>query len=312
MKNRANEDIFADSYEVYIELTNRCNLSCTYCYTELAGGIYGGIRTQAYDLDFGKVREMLLDLKDNLKRPWFIDLAGGEPTMYPYLIELLRFIGSEIQVPVSLYTNGTLITEELAHEITELQKTNDLTVLVSIDSFNPQHNDEERGKTEKTLSCIEILANAETSMELSLTPVQRDFSDSFRKAKEYGIQKIRVNSMRPSATGEFDYAKYRHSMDESMRDAMRHASEEAGIPVLLPHAVEKCNAGLKRIAVYADGSVSTCYVLKKATVGNIYERKLSGIIADAIVANAELAKGRAPICLRNHVEKERLHASKVK
>ena len=302
MKNRANEDIFADSHEVYIELTNRCNLSCAYCYAELGGRVYKGRRVMPMDLDFGKIKEMLLDMKANMKKPWFIDLAGGEPTLYPHLMELLRFIGEYIGVPTSLYTNGTMITEKMAKEFADIQKTYDFTVLISIDSFNPQVNNTYRGKTERALSSVEILHNAGVGMELSFTPVQSDFRESFEKAKKYDIQKIRVNSLRPSATGEFDYIKYRQYMRKETFEAMDKAGKEIGIGVLLPKLVETCNAGLKRIAVYADGSVSTCYILRNHIVGNINERKLSDIVAETMEANRMLAIGRSPICLRGHMD----------
>ncbi len=309
MKDRTNEDIFKGSYEVYIELTNRCNLSCSYCYAELGGRVYNGRRMQPRDLELDKLEEMLLDLKVNMKGPWFIDIAGGEPTLYPHLLELIRFIGKEVGVPVSLYTNGTMITEELAKQFAEIQKTDDFTVLVSIDSFEPGRNDFYRGKTERALSSIGILANAGVGMELSYTPVQEDFRESFEKAKKFGIQKIRVNSLRPSATGEFDYEKYRHYMEESIMDKMREAGREIGIGVLLPSIVETCNAGAKRIAVYADGSVSTCYLLRHHTIGNIYERKLSNIVADAIKRNNSIAIRRAPICLEAHKERAKSKAA---
>ncbi|MGC8662659.1 MAG: radical SAM/SPASM domain-containing protein [Candidatus Micrarchaeia archaeon] len=303
MKNRANEDIFKNSYEVYLELTNRCNLSCAYCYAHLGGRVYNGKFVPPKDLDINKLKEMLLDLKENMEGPWFIDIAGGEPTLYPHLIELLRFIGKEIGVPTSLYTNGTLVTKEMAREFADIQKTDDFTVLISIDSFTPQINNTYRGKTDNTLSSVEILYNAGVGMELSFTPVQPDFRESFEKAKKYGIQKIRVNSLRPSATGEFDYVKYRQYLNEDVLNAMRDAANEIGVSVLLPKSVETCNAGLKRIAVYADGSVSTCYILRNNIIGNINERKLSDIISDAIEANKLLAVGRSPICLHEYVEK---------
>lgn len=86
-------------------LTNSCNYNCAYC--------------------FGKFSEKILTLEqacaivDNVNRYFKrnkitdgrINLAGGEPLLYPYLNELIDYIQA-YGIKVSVITNGSLLTEE--------------------------------------------------------------------------------------------------------------------------------------------------------------------------------------------------------
>jgi MoaA/NifB/PqqE/SkfB family radical SAM enzyme len=86
-------------YRVWFEVESRCNLSCRYCYREPAA-VKGA---RAGDILGLAKRISSLPLSG-------ITLAGGEPLLNPALEDIGR-VFSDIQVPVILATNGTLLNE---------------------------------------------------------------------------------------------------------------------------------------------------------------------------------------------------------
>lgn len=91
-----------------LELSRTCNLRCVYCYAssgkplenELALAEIEDIIGQAIELGVKKI----------------IVLGGGEPLLYPQLLDVLDFIISKNLV-VDLFTNGVMMTPDLAGEL---------------------------------------------------------------------------------------------------------------------------------------------------------------------------------------------------
>ncbi len=91
-------------------LTDSCNYNCTYCFGRFP------------DKKEPTLEEAYL-VVDNIYRYFFkngvadgrINLAGGEPLLYPYLDDLIDYINA-YGIKVSIITNGSLLTEErIAH-----------------------------------------------------------------------------------------------------------------------------------------------------------------------------------------------------
>ena len=87
-----------DVQRIELELTNTCNLKCPLCYREL----FKKDNTK-YHRELDIIIKHILSFK-NLK---YVTLAGptSEPTLYPYLFELINFLIS-INVEISLFING--------------------------------------------------------------------------------------------------------------------------------------------------------------------------------------------------------------
>ncbi len=68
-----------------VDLTNRCNLTCPVCFAN------ANVQGYLYEPDFETVRKMLQALRD--ERPVagrIVQFSGGEPTMYPRFLDVLR------------------------------------------------------------------------------------------------------------------------------------------------------------------------------------------------------------------------------
>lgn len=87
--------------QVSIALTNACNLSCAYCYAP---------KTPA-SLSFEALVAWLRELDEN--GTIGVGFGGGEPTLYPRLEELCKFVTTETSMAVTLTTNAHRLNEQL-------------------------------------------------------------------------------------------------------------------------------------------------------------------------------------------------------
>ncbi len=116
---------------LYISIVNSCNLRCQGCWVDVAA------KQEALDLD-------RLDRLVNEARAEgnsFFGILGGEPFMHPEVLEIFR---RHPQCYFQVFTNGQLITDDVARE---LRKLGNVTPLVSIEG-NEIVSDQRRGRPE--------------------------------------------------------------------------------------------------------------------------------------------------------------------
>ena len=109
---------------VYVEITNVCNLSCSFCP--------GHRRSPRFmsPSDFAVIAGKLDGNAENL----FLHLMG-EPLLHPDLCEILK-IADEMTVKLKITTNGTLIGDALP---LLCESKNLRTVCISLHSFEANH-----------------------------------------------------------------------------------------------------------------------------------------------------------------------------
>lgn len=89
----------------WIEVTDSCNFSCPGCYRHKIEG----------HRPLEEIKREILDLKSKLNCDR-IGIAGGEPLLYPQLLDVVHFI-SKNGLKSLLLTNGELLTNEFAREL---------------------------------------------------------------------------------------------------------------------------------------------------------------------------------------------------
>jgi MoaA/NifB/PqqE/SkfB family radical SAM enzyme len=102
-----------------ISPTYACNLNCVGCYA----GLYG----RKYELTKEEVSKVLRE--GNELGLYFWVITGGEPFYWPHLMEILEEFDDNYFL---IYTNGTLITEEVAKKLSELGNA---TPAISVEGF---------------------------------------------------------------------------------------------------------------------------------------------------------------------------------
>ena len=84
-----------------VDLTNRCNLTCPVCFANANAAGY------LYEPNFEQVRKMLQALRD--EKPVacrIVQFSGGEPTMHPRFVDILRLAKEMGFSHTQIATNG--------------------------------------------------------------------------------------------------------------------------------------------------------------------------------------------------------------
>lgn len=110
-------------FKVNLHLTDACNFDCRYCFAEYE-------HSSISFLDWKCVL-------DNLYASGMVsavNLAGGEPFLYPYFTTVLAY-AHELGFDVSVISNGTVMDDRIGLAVSEAGKLR--CIGVSIDSLNP-------------------------------------------------------------------------------------------------------------------------------------------------------------------------------
>ncbi len=146
--------------------TNLCNLNCIHCYSN-AGAVLGE------ELSVKEKIKAVDELADC--GVLAIAFSGGEPLLRKDFFEVAEY-ASEQGLYVSLATNGTLITEEVAQKLSTFCGY----VEVSLDhSLSEQHDAFRRstGAFTKTLKGIQCCAQTDMLTSVATTVTQRNYTD---------------------------------------------------------------------------------------------------------------------------------------
>lgn len=112
-----------------LEFSKRCNLKCIYCYASAGSALDN-------ELELPEIKDVI-DQAYELGARKIILLGGGEPLMYEGFEQVVEYIHSKGTVPAgskqrlkqSVFTNGMLLTEDLAcflfrHDVSVVIKNN--------------------------------------------------------------------------------------------------------------------------------------------------------------------------------------------
>jgi len=149
---------------VVISPTQKCNLNCIGCYASS--------KINAPSLSF----EVVDKICDEVYNEWgnrFMTISGGEPLMYNDNGKTLFDIWKKYPEMFFLfYTNGTLITKEVAEKLAEL---GNVTPAISVEGFEDL-TDERRGKGifKKILDAMQNLRQAGVPFGISVTATSKN------------------------------------------------------------------------------------------------------------------------------------------
>ncbi|MEW6599917.1 MAG: radical SAM protein [Nitrospirota bacterium] len=92
-----------------IEFNRNCNFNCIYCYVQ-------NDARDRKELTKEEARDVIIQARELGARK--IIVLGGEPMLYPYIMDMVRFV-RENEMEVELFTNGANISEEVAGKLCE-------------------------------------------------------------------------------------------------------------------------------------------------------------------------------------------------
>lgn len=114
---------------LYISIVNSCNLRCQGCWVDVAA--------PQQTIDLAAMNRLIGEAKAAGNS--FFGILGGEPFMHP---ELLEVLGQHPDCYFQVFTNGQLITDEVAKRLRQL---GNVTPLVSVEG-NDIVSDQRRGR----------------------------------------------------------------------------------------------------------------------------------------------------------------------
>jgi radical SAM protein with 4Fe4S-binding SPASM domain len=215
-----------------LAITNRCNLACRTCYAN-AGGDGGR------DPDEMTVDEYTALLEGPLaSRARQITITGGEPTVRPDLLDLLRTIRARHpETAIVLASNGQVQDATLWTEIASLVNF----VQISLDGPRAEINDAVRGEGsfDKAYRTLHILAQSEAPfVAISFTPTNdnvHSLPGMLVLARELGVNTVHVTgfcrSQRPASHGiDLDFGKLGEAIMASYEALWRMRAFAANTP----------------------------------------------------------------------------------
>lgn len=282
--------IFSAPLNLCLGITNQCNLNCKHCLA---------VNTrQAPDM----TTEELLDIIRQIGELKIFNVAifGGEPLMRKDFFSILEAL-CKLRINISLNTNGTLITKELASRLAQYPIK---VYTVSLDGASNLVQDPFRGKGsfDKALKGIQNLIEEKCRVLISTITTQFNYQDVKNivlLGKKLGATGVRFNDvmyignaacynenliMTPQEKFELlDRIKGLRNrfggfvtgsvlqIVDIMEEIKRKPKEK------FPLQVYSCGAATKKCAIRPDGWVTPCEIIWDVKAGNLREKSLSEI-----------------------------------
>ena len=239
--------------KIYVEITNRCNLSCSFC-----SKVEKPLRNMTIE-EFKCVIEKIKDYTDTI----YLHVKG-EPLVHPNLIEFLN-VAEEYNIKVNLTTNGTLFPNlvDKLKECKSLKKIN-----FSLHSENNKENYLE-----------DIFKNVEKLQEV--TVVYRLWTLNNGELDEKSTQTVnKIVSYYKLSTEIVDKIKNENNVKIKDRIFVDKDNEFEWPSITNHNSCGFCYALKTHIAILVDGTVVPCCLDSNGLVdlGNIYNESLENII----------------------------------
>ncbi len=234
---RYGADVVVERPIVVWNLTPACNLKCRHCYA--------AVNTTSGVLPL----DVALKTVDGLAELGCaaLLLSGGEPLMYPHLFELAGYARQK-GIRVTLSTNGTLITSEVADRLKALDVT---YVGISIDGTEEVHDTFRGvpGAYQKSLNALRICRDAGVKVGLRVTMTRnnvRDIDAILDLMQRERFQRICFYHLVYTGRGgairaeDLSHEESRAALDKLM--ARTEAAAQAGIPLEILTVDNHCDA----------------------------------------------------------------------
>ncbi|MCF8009540.1 MAG: radical SAM protein [Halanaerobiales bacterium] len=163
---------FGVPWAVLMDPTSACNLNCKGCWA--------GKYEKGDTLEFETMDRIINEAKE--LGIYFIIFSGGEPTVYPRLMELIE---KHPDVGFMMYTNGTLIDDQMADKMLKL---GNITPAISLEGFK-EHTDQRRGEGtyDKIMAAMDRLKQRGIIFGVSLTATRDNVYDLFKTDQFYDM-----------------------------------------------------------------------------------------------------------------------------
>ena len=253
-----------------ISLTDKCNLRCVYCMPE--DKVYENNLIND-TLSFNDYKFIINGLSQvGIKK---IKFTGGEPLLYPHLIELIKYAHYECNIDdISITTNGIGLNE-IAYE---LKRSGLKSVNISLDSLKSyKYKSITRGgNLTDVLKSINRCLELGIKVKINCVVIKRfnddEVYDFIEMANYYPID-VRFIELMPLGEGEYFYENGYFNISKLINDIdeLYKIEDEKGstarlyqakyakgrIGIITPISCKFCNT-CNRIRITSDGKIKLC------------------------------------------------------
>ena len=221
---------------VTIEFTNHCNLNCVMCPRQYMNGPKGYMHPLLYK----KIIDEIAGHEGVAIVPFF----RGESLLHPDCIDMLAYAKQKGIRPIQFTTNATLLDEDTAKKMIDLELD---FISFSVDSIDPETYE----KIRKGADLNKVLKNIETFCDLK---------------KGYNKPEIQVSIVKSadSSKGLHDFINYWTGKIDRIRVYEEH-SKDGNFGSLMPdgyilNAADRkpCLKPFKEMVIYWNGNIAIC------------------------------------------------------
>ena len=253
-----------------ISLTDKCNLRCVYCMPE--DKVYENNLIND-TLSFNDYKFIINGLSQVCIKK--IKFTGGEPLLYPHLIELIKYAHYECNIDdISITTNGIGLNE-IAYE---LKRSGLKSVNISLDSLKSyKYKSITRGgNLTDVLKSINRCLELGIKVKINCVVIKRfnddEVYDFIEMANYYPID-VRFIELMPLGEGEYFYENGYFNISKLINeiDELYKIEDEKGstarlyqakyakgrIGIITPISCQFCNT-CNRIRITSDGKIKLC------------------------------------------------------
>lgn len=265
---------------LYIVLTGKCNSNCLYCFREMDG--------PPVFLGKNYIKKAISSFKDISSKNPTITYTGGEPCLYPDLLEIANY-AKEMKIKNTLQTNGTLINKDNASLYADVFST----IQISLDSPDAKTNDWLRGKKghfEAVNRALALLSKYNTKLRLAATVTKKNFKDilSIRNAfPNIGFQftpMLRIGRGKNLTSLAFTPEEFIESISGLPDNSYLLSIDNI---LSIGEKNHMCGAGTSILSISPEGNVYPCQMLHHPDFccGNIKKDTLVSIYHNSQVLN---------------------------
>jgi radical SAM protein with 4Fe4S-binding SPASM domain len=262
---------------LYLNLTQACNLRCLYCYAEDRESCPGTLRTENY-----------YALLDNVAHHFDpsemkVTFSGGEPLLFAGVFEVARK-AKALGFSTYLLTNGTRITDANAALIGELFDH----VRISVDGASRETNDQTRGvgSYDQIMAGLACLERVGKMAELAMTCTRLNAAEVSAASERYGGRLSFAPYFSTDEAREVNEKLYLSGTEyfEALTSAAK-VNPFSGLSSAVSGRFinQRCSIAGGSVSVGPDGDVYPCHLLHYSELkcGNILETPFQEIYANS-------------------------------
>lgn len=251
----------------YIELTQKCNLKCKHCYNADDNNL-------KHSLAFSDLIKIIDELVEyGIEKVQFI---GGEPLLInkSILLKLIDYASPRFS-SITIYTNGTLIDNEFAQE---LSRYSNVKFSIALYSFIDAEHDRftgVNGSHKKTLNAIKLLnENNIPSVYTGIIADKLEIGENLELENNFRLDYVRL-------AGRGSLQLYNKQLLKKRLKTLDSLNYEWSKENIINLSQSRCFSRLLYIS--SNWDVFPCAMERRLKHGNLKDGKLSNIIKDHIL-----------------------------